>query len=242
MNIVNCDASLEDVLVSFNGERKFPLSGGTVNFYNVASNVPQPYTVSKGGVVLASDTLNVDDDLELLIDLQAVDSLAATGTSPTTIELSYAGGAAGATYVLERSDGGRRLRRDRPHHGTQLYGRDRHLRHRIHLPRGRGTRRGRTFLLLGRGHGHGPLPDRGLPQRRRGQPRQQQDRSPASSPEHLNHARPAAGRHRALLVHGGGTVAAEFLRRLRRPGVLPRFAAPLPGWPPPAAAPPTTWR
>ncbi len=104
LNIVNCDASLDDLLVSFNGEKKFPLGGGAVNFYNVASNVPQPYVVTKGGVVLASDTLFVDDDLELLIDLQAVDSLTATGTSPTTVQLSYAGAAAGATYVVERRE------------------------------------------------------------------------------------------------------------------------------------------
>ncbi|CAH1001852.1 hypothetical protein LEM8419_02760 [Neolewinella maritima] len=102
MNIVNCDASLDDVLVSFNGEQKFPQSAGFVDFYNVASNVPQPYLITKGGTVLASDTLFVDNDLELVIDLQSVDSLAATTVSPTTIAVTYTGGAAGAEYVIER--------------------------------------------------------------------------------------------------------------------------------------------
>ncbi len=103
MNIVNCDASLDDLLVTFNGEHKFPQPDGSLDFYNVASNVPQPYTVTKGGVVLATDTLFVGDDLELVIDLQAVTSLSARGLSPMSVELTY-GGPAGAGFVVERSD------------------------------------------------------------------------------------------------------------------------------------------
>ena len=102
LTIAGCDGELADLLVAFNGERKIPLAGGVADFYNVASDVPQPYTITKDGVVLASDTLYVDEDLELAIDLQAVTDLAARGLSPTSVELTYAG-PAGATFVIERS-------------------------------------------------------------------------------------------------------------------------------------------
>ena len=102
MQIANCSASLADLLISFNGEQKIPLEGGVVNFFNVASAVPQPYTITKGGIVLATDTLYVDEDTELFFDFGTVDDLTARGLSPTTIELSYAG-PTGATFVVERS-------------------------------------------------------------------------------------------------------------------------------------------
>ncbi|WP_020571535.1 DUF5722 domain-containing protein [Neolewinella persica] len=108
MNVVNCDDDLTDVLVSFNGEHKFPQADGTVSFFNVASNVDQPLMISKGGVPLVVDTLSVGDDLELNFDLQAVANLTATGVSVTEIALSWTdlGGGAGAGFVVERSEDG----------------------------------------------------------------------------------------------------------------------------------------
>ncbi|MBC6996609.1 DUF5722 domain-containing protein [Neolewinella lacunae] len=103
LNVVNCDADLTDVLVSFNGEHRIPQADGTVQFFNVASNVAQPLAISKGGVLLVQDTLAVDADLELAYDLGAVAGLSAVGSSPTTVTLSWTGAAAGAGYVVERS-------------------------------------------------------------------------------------------------------------------------------------------
>ncbi len=106
MTIANCDADLTDVLVSFNGEHKFPQADGTVTFYNVASNVDQPLVIRKGDVILQSDVLVVGEDLELNFDLGTVSGLTATGISPTEIELNWMGGAAGASFTIERSDNG----------------------------------------------------------------------------------------------------------------------------------------
>ncbi len=108
MNIINCDTDLNDVLVSFNGEHKIPQADGTVQFFNVASNVDQPLTITKGGIPLVADTLAVGEDLELNFDLQAVAGVTARGISPTEVALSWSGSgaAAGATYVVERSEEG----------------------------------------------------------------------------------------------------------------------------------------
>lgn len=108
MNIVNCDSDLSDILVSFNGEHKIPQADGTVQFFNVASNVDQPLTISKGGVPLVTDTLSVNDELELNFDLLAIADLTATGVSATEVALSWTdpGAGAGAGFVIERSAGG----------------------------------------------------------------------------------------------------------------------------------------
>ncbi|QCX01363.1 hypothetical protein FGM00_15055 [Aggregatimonas sangjinii] len=89
MNIANCGADLQDLLVSFNGELKFPQEDGSLSFYNVASNVPQPYTISKNGTILASDVLSVSENLEIIIDLQAIEAISAKGISPTEVEITW---------------------------------------------------------------------------------------------------------------------------------------------------------
>lgn len=102
MQLANCDASLSEVLVRFNGEARFVQPDGRVDFYNVASNVPQPYTIEKNGSILASEVLDVSENLVLTIDLTAVEQVAARGSSPTEIVVSWEGLRADATgYVIE---------------------------------------------------------------------------------------------------------------------------------------------
>ena len=89
MNIEGCGSNLEELLVSFNGELKIPQEDGSLVYYNVASNVPQPYEVRKGEVILASDVLGVNEDMEITIELQAIDGISARGISPSEIEISW---------------------------------------------------------------------------------------------------------------------------------------------------------
>mgnify|MGYP003639345044 FL=1 len=89
MNIENCGSNLDDLLVGFNGELKIPQQDGSLIFYNVASNVSQPYTIKKGSVVLASDVLNITEDTELNINLIAIENISAKGNSPSEIEINW---------------------------------------------------------------------------------------------------------------------------------------------------------
>ncbi|MGB5821101.1 MAG: DUF5722 domain-containing protein [Saonia sp.] len=98
VQIQNCDADLNDLLVSFNGELKIPQEDGSLVFYNVASNVSQPYSVYKGNISLASDVLTVSEDMELNIELNAIDNISAEGISPTEIEIVW-------ESVLGQTDG-----------------------------------------------------------------------------------------------------------------------------------------
>lgn len=88
-SIANCDADLDGIQVNFNGEHKIPQENGSVSFYNVASNVDQPYTITKQGNTLASDTLAIDSDLELTLNLAAITNFKAKGISSSQIKLSW---------------------------------------------------------------------------------------------------------------------------------------------------------
>lgn len=89
MNIEGCGSNLDELLVSFNGELKIPQENGSLHFYNIASNVPQPYMVMKGNLILESGVLNVTEDMEVNINLVAVENVVAKGISPTEIEISW---------------------------------------------------------------------------------------------------------------------------------------------------------
>jgi hypothetical protein len=89
MQINNCTGQMSALLVQFNGEHKIPQEDGSVLFFNVASNTPQPYTISKNGFVLATDTLLVGQDMSIVIDLPAIDELEAIGSAADTITLSW---------------------------------------------------------------------------------------------------------------------------------------------------------
>jgi hypothetical protein len=89
INIEGCNSNLEELLVSFNGEYKIPQEDGSLIFYNVASNVPQPYQVRKGDLILASGVLDINEDMELNIILQAIENISAKGISPSEIEINW---------------------------------------------------------------------------------------------------------------------------------------------------------
>ncbi len=89
MTINGCTASLGELVVSFNGEYKIPQEDGSLIFYNVASNVPQPYEIRKGDVILASEVLNITENTELNISLSAIDTISVKGISPTQIEIQW---------------------------------------------------------------------------------------------------------------------------------------------------------
>ena len=107
LTVANCDASLEDIIVSFNGERKRPQPDGTIAFYNVASNVPQPYVIEKSGTQVASDTLFVTQDTAITIGLPVVTDLSAEATSPYAVEVSWTADFPATGFVIEsRTEGG----------------------------------------------------------------------------------------------------------------------------------------
>jgi hypothetical protein len=89
INLANCNSNLDELVVSFNGELKFPQADGSLVFYNVASNVSQPYTVKKGKLILASEVLNITEDTEINIELIAIDTISAKGISPSEIEITW---------------------------------------------------------------------------------------------------------------------------------------------------------
>ena len=89
MNIEGCGSNLDELLVSFNGELKIPQEDGSLNYYNVASNVPQQYMVMKGDLILESGVLNVTEAMEVTIDLVAVENVEAKGISPSEIEIRW---------------------------------------------------------------------------------------------------------------------------------------------------------
>jgi len=75
MALENCAVDSNDLFVSFNGERKRPQEDGTVEFYNVASNVDQPYSIKLGNTLLASDVLDVTENTSLNFDLGIITNL-----------------------------------------------------------------------------------------------------------------------------------------------------------------------
>lgn len=74
MSIQNCAADTDKIFVSFNGERKRPQVDGSVSFFNVASNVDQPYVITKGDVLLAQDNIEVDEDTALSFDYGVIEN------------------------------------------------------------------------------------------------------------------------------------------------------------------------
>ncbi|MGB6151405.1 MAG: cellulose binding domain-containing protein, partial [Pricia sp.] len=102
MNIANCGADLQDLVVSFNGELKIPQEDGSLDFFNVASNVDHAYEISKNGALLAAGSVVVSQDLILEIDLQAIDNISATGISPSEVEVQWQSAMMeNSGYVLE---------------------------------------------------------------------------------------------------------------------------------------------
>lgn len=107
MKIDGCNANLDKLLVSFNGELKIPQEDGSLIFYNVASNVPQPYKVKKGNKILASDTLQINEDLEISIELKSIEDINAKGVSPSEIEITWASQLTGISgFVVEVKEEG----------------------------------------------------------------------------------------------------------------------------------------
>ncbi len=89
MNLSNCSSNLSELVVSFNGEFKIPQNDGQLIFYNVASNVPQPYEIRKGDIILTSDVLDIVENTSITIELNAVENVTARGVSPTEIEVNW---------------------------------------------------------------------------------------------------------------------------------------------------------
>ncbi|WP_047419474.1 DUF5722 domain-containing protein [Cellulophaga sp. Hel_I_12] len=107
MNLVNCNSNLDELLVSFNGELKVPQEDGILVFYNVASNVSQPYEIRKGEVILASELLNITEDTEINIELIAIKNLSARGISPSEIEITWESSLENSLgFVLEAKEEG----------------------------------------------------------------------------------------------------------------------------------------
>jgi len=106
MTLANCNSNLNELLVSFNGEFKRPQENGTIVFYNVASNVPQPYEVYKGNILLKKGVLNVNSDLNTEINVVPSYELGGKAISPTQNALSWKTDPTLSGYVIEaKSDG-----------------------------------------------------------------------------------------------------------------------------------------
>ena len=101
MTIANCSSNLNELWVSFNGEIKRPQDNGSLTFYNVASNVSQPYAVYKGDKIVKKGVLNVDADLNIILNIAPDYALKAKGLSPTQIALNWYNNHEGSGYVIE---------------------------------------------------------------------------------------------------------------------------------------------
>ena len=122
MTVADCYASLEDIVVRFNGEQKLPQPDGSLTFYNVASNVAQAYEVRKNGTLLASDTLYITEDTQLTINTPTVTDLNATTNSPTVVEISWSAPDTGEGFVVEvATEGGDFTELARPAAETRSY-------------------------------------------------------------------------------------------------------------------------
>ncbi|NJC28321.1 DUF5722 domain-containing protein [Neolewinella antarctica] len=66
---IACDDPTTETVVSFNGEKKMPQPDGTLEFYNVASDVDQPYEVYRDGALVASDVLMVTEPTTVNVNL-----------------------------------------------------------------------------------------------------------------------------------------------------------------------------
>lgn len=107
MRIKDCAGNLDALWILFNGEKKKPQPDGSVTFYNVASDVAQPYEVRKEDVVIKSGDVQVTADAELELSVAPVYNLELRVASPSDIRLTWTNGAGGEAYRLEVSqDGG----------------------------------------------------------------------------------------------------------------------------------------
>ena len=70
-------------------------------FYNVASNVAQPYTIEKSGTELAADTFFISQDTTLTIGLPTVTDLSASASSPYAVALNWTADFAAEGFVIE---------------------------------------------------------------------------------------------------------------------------------------------
>jgi len=85
--IDNCSA--DQLFVSFNGERKRPQADGSVQFFNVASNVEQPLSIKNGDYELASDVLDITQDTQLNYDFGIIDNFRARIATPRSITFAW---------------------------------------------------------------------------------------------------------------------------------------------------------
>ncbi len=108
---IDCPGDPSELRMSYNGEKKIPQADGTLRFFNVASDVPQPYELSRDGVVLVSGRIDVTGPVDTLLRLCVlpVEWLAFTATGQeksvlldwqTTYEADNAG------FGLQRSGDG----------------------------------------------------------------------------------------------------------------------------------------
>lgn len=105
--INGCDSDLSDLLISFNGELKIPQEDGSLKFFNVASNVEQPYKIWKGDLLLESGVLNVNENLSVSFDLEVVEIVSLRGISPSEIEIEWNSNVSNLQgYVIEVSEEG----------------------------------------------------------------------------------------------------------------------------------------
>ncbi|NJC26441.1 DUF5722 domain-containing protein [Neolewinella antarctica] len=66
---ISCYDPTMETMVSFNGERRMPQPNGSVNFYNVASNVDQAYEVFVDGNLAAKEQVSVTGPTDVAVDL-----------------------------------------------------------------------------------------------------------------------------------------------------------------------------
>ena len=101
MSLSGCNGNLNELTVFFNGEIKRPQENATIVFYNVASNVLQPYEVYKGNTLLKKGVLNVSGDLNIEIALAPVYEFMGKALSPVENKLSWKADPALSGYVIE---------------------------------------------------------------------------------------------------------------------------------------------
>ncbi|NJC26442.1 DUF5722 domain-containing protein [Neolewinella antarctica] len=66
---INCPGDPTTLVMSYNGEKKIPDANGMLQYFNVASDVAQPYVISRDGEVLASGRLDVTGPTDTTLSL-----------------------------------------------------------------------------------------------------------------------------------------------------------------------------
>lgn len=107
ITLANCASNLNALTIAFNGEIRRPQSNGAIQFYNVASNVPQPYQIFKDGKLIKEGSINVNSDLNYAIDIAPDYALEGKGISSTAIKLNWKNTGEATGYIIEAKNGNR---------------------------------------------------------------------------------------------------------------------------------------